>query len=96
MNRRSSPARARLLERLSQDLRALYEYDLGADAAAGSPDPGVTAMGQLLCYALTFARVGLAHRQAGQSFEQVVTTAHEMEAEGWAAHRSSCTKCGGH
>jgi hypothetical protein len=95
----SSPERARILERLSKNLRELFEHDQKADAAAGSPNPAATAMGHMLRYVLTFARVGLAHRQPDHredNFDALVDTAREMSADDWAAHRAGCQNCEGH
>ena len=91
-----SPARAELLDRLCDALKALYEYDRVLDGKKGSPDPTATAMAQTLVACLTYVRIAVAHRVVDAGFEYIVEMARELEVDGWAEHRKHCVTCGGH
>lgn len=92
----SPPARARLLVRIGEAMRALYTYDALVDRERGSPEPGTTAMVRTLAYCMTFVRTAIAHGIVDADFGAVVRMALEHEAEGWEEHRAHCVKCGGH
>ena len=96
MSRQSPPARARLVTQVAYALKSLFEYDHAHDAKDGSPDADLTAFVQILQVALTFSRVGIAHKRPDIDFEQVLSAAREREAEDWKRHRAQCPDCGGH